>query len=113
MRRRSQNAPFVLHVLDDVEGFDYDLFEKVSKLFIENYDEYKSNPKATLKRSAHLSEEFRPEDVWLGHSYFIMKKDGKDCRDIRLHYEIKPILKEYLKDGIFKSSAEEIINSLL
>jgi MoxR-like ATPase len=112
IRRRFAFIDMLPHVLDDVDGFDSELFEQVSKLFIENYDEYKNNPKTTLKRSAHLSEEFRPEDVWLGHSYFIMKKDGKDCRDMRLHYEIKPILKEYLKDGIFKSSAEEIINSL-
>jgi hypothetical protein len=113
IRRRFAFIDMLPHVLDDVDGFDYELFEKVSKLFIENYDEHKNNSKAILERSAHLSEEFRPEDVWLGHSYFIMKKDGKDCRDMRLHYEIKPILKEYLKDGIFKSSAEKIINSLL
>lgn len=113
IRRRFAFVDMLPHILNDVDGFDGDLFEQVSELFIENYNEYKNNPKATLKRSAHLSEEFRPEDVWLGHSYFIMKKEGKDYRDIRLHYEIKPILKEYLKDGIFKPSAEEIINSLL
>lgn len=112
IRRRFAFIDMLPHVLDNVEGFDSDLFELISKLFIENYNEYKNNPKIPLKRSAHLSEEFRAEDVWLGHSYFIMGKDDKNCRDMRLNYEIKPILKEYLKDGIFKSSAEEIINSL-
>lgn len=112
IRRRFAFIDMLPHVLDNVEGFDSDLFELISQLFIENYNEYKNNPKIPLKRSAHLSEEFRPEDVWLGHSYFIMGKDDKNCRDMRLNYEIKPILKEYLKDGIFKSSAEEIINSL-
>jgi MoxR-like ATPase len=96
----------------DIESFDHELFEKVSRLFIENYDDYKNNQKVLLRRSKHLSEEFRPEDVWLGHSYFIMQKDGKDCRDMRLNYDIKPILKEYLKDGILKISAENIINDL-
>lgn len=113
IRRRFAFIDMLPHVLDNVEGFDYDLFEKVSKLFIENYDEYKINPKVYLKRSAYLSEEFRPEDIWLGHSYFIMKKDGNDCRNMRLNYEIKPILKEYLKDGIFKVSAEKEINQLV
>jgi hypothetical protein len=112
IRRRFAFIDMLPHALDEVDGFDYKLFEKVSKLFIENYDEYKSNSNVLLKRSEHLSEEFRPEDVWLGHSYFIMQKDGKDCRDMRLNYEIKPILKEYLKDGIFKESAEKSINSL-
>lgn len=112
IRRRFAFIDMLPHVLDNVEGFDSDLFELISQLFIENYNEYKNNPKIPLKRSAHLSEEFRPEDVWLGHSYFIMGKDDKNCRDMRLNYEIKTILKEYLKDGIFKSSAEEIINSL-
>lgn len=113
IRRRFAFIDMLPQALNDVDGFDFELFEKVSKLFVENYDEYKNNVKVTLKRSEYLSEEFRPEDVWLGHSYFIMKKEGKDNRYMRLNYEIKPILKEYLKDGILKSSAEEIINSLL
>lgn len=61
-------------------------------------------------KSQYLSEEFRPEDVWLGHSYFITK----DIDFVtRLKYEIKPILKEYIKDGILKQSAETFINNLL
>ena len=62
-----------------------------------------------LINSEHLSEEFRPEDVWLGHSYFI--KNGNDF-ELRKKYEIIPILKEYLKDGILKQSAETIIHNL-
>jgi MoxR-like ATPase len=111
IRRRFAFVDMLPHILDDVEGFDHDLFEKVSNLFIENYGEYKNNPEALLKRSEYLSEEFRPEDVWIGHSYFIMQK-GDDSRNMRLRYEIKPILKEYLKDGILKSNAEMIINDL-
>jgi 5-methylcytosine-specific restriction protein B len=95
----------------DIEGFDSELFEKVSKLFVKNFDEYKKNPEIRLERSEYLSEEFRPEDVWIGHSYFIM--NGNNNRQMRLEYEIKPILKEYLKDGLLKSNAEDIINGLL
>ena len=85
------------------ENFDKNLFKAVSKLFIENYDEYINNTDTELKRAKSLSPEFKPEDVWLGQSYFIQKKysDGKDVpMSIRWEYEIKPILLEYIKDGI-------------
>ena len=84
-------------------NFDKNLFKAVSKLFIENYDEYINNTDTELKRAKTLSPEFKPEDVWLGQSYFIQKKysDGKDVpMSIRWEYEIKPILLEYIKDGI-------------
>jgi len=90
--------------------FELELFKKVSSLFIQNFDEYAANNTVKLKISEHLSEEFRPEDVWLGHSYFIIK-NGSDF-NLRRKYEIIPILKEYLKDGILKQSAENIINAL-
>lgn len=84
--------------------FDLDLFKAVSSFFIDNIEEYINDPdRAELKRSKWLSDEFCPEDVWIGHSYFIMKGIN---RDIRLNYEIKPILKEYLKDGILKEKVD-------
>ena len=89
--------------------FENELFKKVSELFIEKYEDYETTGK--IKPSKYLSDEFRPEDVWIGHSYFIT--DGN--KDTRVKYEIVPILKEYLKDGIFKerSGVEEIINELI
>lgn len=33
-------------------------------------------------------------------------------RNVRLHYEIIPILREYMRDGILNSSAQKIINAL-
>ena len=95
---------FVNVLPKELEGnFDKNLFKAVSKLFIENYDEYINNTETELKRAKTLSPEFKPEDVWLGQSYFIQKKysDGKDVpMSIRWEYEIKPILLEYIKDGI-------------
>ena len=95
---------FVSVLPKELEGnFDKNLFKAVSKLFIENYDEYINNTDTELKRAKTLSPEFKPEDVWLGQSYFIQKKysDGKDVpMSIRWEYEIKPILLEYIKDGI-------------
>lgn len=92
------------------ENFDKKLFKLVSELFIENYDEYISNPNIALKRSKTLSPEFKPEEVWLGQSYFITEQTPIE---IRLEYEIKPILLEYVKDGILIGQGiEEKINSL-
>lgn len=98
----------------EVDGFDEDLFKKVSAFFIENIEEYITNPNVALKKSEYLSDEFSPEDVWIGHSYFIMKEEN---REMRLNYEIKPILREYLKDGILKENVngedtKTAINSL-
>ena len=93
------------------EDFDKNLFKAVSELFIENYDEYISNPDIELKGAQTLSPEFKPEDVWLGHSYFITKNTPIN---IRWEYEIKPILLEYVKDGILiGQDIEEKINSLI
>lgn len=91
------------------DSFQSDLFRKVSELFISNFDEYVNNNSLELKISEHLSEEFRPEDVWLGHSYFIK---GKSDFELRKKYEIVPILKEYINDGILKQTALPIINDL-
>lgn len=91
------------------DTFELELFKQVSALFIQNFDEYVQDNTVELKLSEHLSEEFRPEDVWLGHSYFIK---GEGDFSLRIKYEIVPILKEYVKDGILKKSAEPIINAL-
>ena len=54
------------------------LFKKIEPLFNE-----------------HLSDEFAKDDVMIGHSYFL-----NDDLEIALKYEIKPILYEYVKDGV-------------
>lgn len=92
-----------------LDNFELETFKKVSELFIQNIEEYLINPNITLLPSKHLSTEFRPEDVWLGHSYFI-NNTGNFL--IRIQYEIIPILKEYIKDGILNESAMEVIRTL-
>jgi 5-methylcytosine-specific restriction protein B len=68
-----------------LQAFDDVLFDTVTTLFDTN-----------------LSPEFEKKDVQLGHSYFIDKGNDKDgvSMDIRLEYEIKPILREYVRDGV-------------
>lgn len=104
--------------------FMIDSFEKVTSLFLKNYNrELDYNEDSTLiERSEYLTNDFDPKDVWLGHSYFIKQyekdENGKNIEDnpidfeLRKKYEIKPILEEYVKDGILKESAKEVINSL-
>lgn len=91
---------------DGLAEFDEPLFRKISELFIANYDGY-YNLQELSQRAKTLSTEFRVEDVWLGHSYFINKDNGGDIKT-RLDYEIKPILMEYVKDGILIGKVGDI-----
>ena len=79
-----------------------ELFRKVSELFVKVEN-------GKVKSSDHLSPDFNYKEVQLGHSYFIGEVDRLS---FRMEYEIKPILREYLKDGILMSTAEDLIESL-
>ena len=100
----------------DVEGFDEDLFEKVSRLFVKNFDEYKESgwdPTMKLEPADTLSDEYKPEDVWIGHSYFLMQdEEGEDNTSNRLLYEIIPLLEEYVRDGVLTAEAQDVIDEL-
>jgi len=96
--------------------FFADHFATVASLFIKDYNpslDY-NNEFVTYEKSDHLTNDFDPKDVWLGHSYFIQQYENKEKVDfnLRIKYEIKPILLEYIKDGILKGSAREIINKI-
>ncbi|SHF25556.1 AAA family ATPase [Chryseobacterium takakiae] len=89
----------------EMEGGEFytDLFSAVKALFTK--DEYKT-------KSDFISQEFEPKDVALGHSYFINKsEEGADMK-VRWNYEIKPILLEYVRDGVLKTDALKKINEL-
>ena len=100
----------------DVEGFDEDLFEKVSSLFVKNFDDYKESgwdPTMKLEPADTLSDEYKPEDVWIGHSYFLMQdEEGEDNTSNRLLYEIIPLLEEYVRDGVLTVEAQDVIDEL-
>ena len=100
----------------EVEGFDEDLFEKVSRLFVKNFDEYKESgwdQTMKLEPADTLSDEYKPEDVWIGHSYFLMQdEEGEDNTSNRLLYEIIPLLEEYVRDGVLTAEAQDVIDEL-
>ncbi|QZT37867.1 AAA family ATPase [Halosquirtibacter xylanolyticus] len=65
------------------------LFDKVWKLVEQN-----------------TSPEFQPKDIMVGHSYFMAKNDDELL--LKLDYEIKPLLCEYIKDGLLVLSLNDI-----
>lgn len=79
------------------------LFSAVKALFTK--DEYET-------KSDFISQEFEPKDVALGHSYFIDKSKDKGDMKVRWNYEIKPILLEYVGDGVLKTDALKEINEM-
>lgn len=99
-----------------VDGFDEELFELVSRLFVKNFDEYKESGwdlTMKLESADTLSEEYKPEDVWIGHSYFLMQdEEGNDNTTDRLLYEIIPLLEEYVRDGVLTAEAQDVIDEL-
>ena len=55
---------------------------------------------------AYLSADHDKEDVCIGHSYFLA--DGVELAN-KIIYQVVPILREYVKDGVLKKEAEENI----
>ena len=100
----------------EVEGFNEELFELVSSLFVKNFDEYKESgwdQTMKLESADTLSDEYKPEDVWIGHSYFLMQdEEGEDNTSNRLLYEIIPLLEEYVRDGVLTAEAQDVIDEL-
>jgi len=46
----------------------------------------------------NIAPDYNKDDVMIGHSYFLA--DNLSKLELKLEYEIKPILREYVKDGI-------------
>ena len=66
-----------------------------------------------LEPADTLSEEYKPEDVWIGHSYFLMQdEEDEDNTSNRLLYEIIPLLEEYVRDGVLTAEAQDVIDEL-
>src|SRR5690606_32618866 len=74
------------------------------------------------RNSSCLASDFKPEEVWIGHSYFITDKEGA-AGDIeiktKMKYEVLPLIKEYVKDGILYSDqgnsddpVQKVVNEL-
>lgn len=78
-----------------------ELKKKANKLFAKVYD-FLSNEK--------YKAEMNIDDLMVGHSYFMAFSD--DELRIKLEYEIKPLIREYAKDGIILISDKELKEEL-
>lgn len=70
------------------------LYDETIKLFTNDY----------------VSPEFNVEDIKIGHSYFIAK-DIEELKN-KLEYQVKPLLQEYIKDGVLSENAREKVKKL-
>ncbi|MBY0485671.1 MAG: ATPase, partial [Flavobacteriaceae bacterium] len=76
-----------------------DLYKKVADLFNED-----------ITKPVYLQSDFKAKDVQLGHSYFLAETEKQ--LGLRLEFEIKPLLNEYVKDGILSDEAIKEIQTL-
>ena len=58
---------------------------------------------------ARLSADYDKEDVCIGHSYFLAKEGALANKII---YQVVPILREYVKDGVLKKEAKTDIDAI-
>jgi len=110
IRRRFAFYSILPESLNDNEDiyFNSDGFDQIGRLF----------------NDTNVSSEFEIKDVKLGHSYFIAKKSDENEEvgknkifEMKMNYEIIPLLLEYVKDGILigkfeGKSIKEYIESL-
>lgn len=86
-----------------------ELFNCVANLFVQVKDGLNVN-------SVFLASDFDHREVQLGHSYFILKQatpqEQKVELEMRLKYEIIPILNEYVKDGLLLETAKDEIEKI-
>lgn len=68
------------------------LYHKVADLFNEDKN-----------KIVYLQSDFKGKDVQLGHSYFLVETEKQ--LELKLNFEIKPLLNEYVKDGILSEEA--------
>ena len=108
----------VLPEIEPVHPEIKDTFIKISKLFVKNFEGIVDI--ASIENADTLASDFRAEDVWLGHSYFICKNeedidlekaDAEPILKMKMKYEVIPILKEYIKDGILNNN--EVVKKVM
>lgn len=68
------------------------LYHKVANLFNED-----------KTKTVYLQSDFKAKDVQLGHSYFLAETEKQ--LELKLNFEIRPLLNEYVKDGILSEEA--------
>ncbi len=73
----------------------------IQKKALDLYD----NVKNFIKDEKHLCSELDMDDLMIGHSYFLAK--DKDDLNMKLEYEIIPLINEYINDGLLSVSSSD------
>ena len=60
---------------------------------------------ATSFIATHKAGDFDLEDLKVGHSYFIA--ETLEALQMKMRYEVIPLLREYIKDGILQSKKKD------
>jgi MoxR-like ATPase len=76
-------------------------FDAVAELFKINEDR---------RGQTFLSSDYRAEDVQPGHSYFLAQ--DRDDLKRRMKYQVGPLLREYVADGVLKTEAIQRIEEI-
>ena len=77
------------------------LFDKIRNIFTGNNNDVASN---------NVIADIDVNDIMVGHSYFLAK--SQEELESNLKYQIKPLLQEYVKDGILDPSTKKDIDNL-
>ena len=78
------------------------LFDRVKNIFTGTNDD--------KSEYNNVIADVAPDDIMVGHSYFLAK--SREELESNLKYQIKPLLLEYIKDGILSSNVKEDIKNL-
>lgn len=94
--------------------FDEDLFQTVTGLFLNNFDEYLEDVNVRPVPADCFSPEYNPMDMWIGPSYFIYDRENSSELADHILYEIIPTLRQYIADGVFVDidEVENVIDQL-
>ena len=84
------------HVDESVRDLAISLFEEING---------KSRDDQNSFIYQHKSGDFELEDLMIGHSYF-MADDIESLR-LKMRYEVVPLVKEYIKDGILRGKKDD------
>jgi len=95
-------------VLDDYYDNNKKTLECAKKLFKTVQTLFFKDGENRGERSEWITPEYDPEDVAVGHTYFMAKnKDDEKELEMKWRYQVVPLLEEYVKDGILKEQARE------
>lgn len=85
--------------------------ERVKLLYLKLMDEKNGIFATTLLEDPEMDV----EDIKIGHTYFLGKKDLEDeesYMNYRLEYQIEPIYMEYIKDGLIKKEGKGVFEGI-